>query len=89
MGELIAVFKIMPDSVEADLDAITEQAKDLTPEGVTFESVNIKPVAFGLKAIHVTVSMEDSEEISVDGIEEAFAKIEGVESVSCEDVGRL
>lgn len=89
MGELIAVFKIMPESVESDLDALQEQAKDVIPEGVSWESVEIKPVAFGLKAIHVTLRMEDTEDISVDGIEDAFAEIKGVESVSCEDVGRL
>ncbi len=89
MGELIAVFKIMPESVDSDLDALTTQAKDVIPEGVTWESVQTKPVAFGLKALHVTLRMEDSEDISVDGIEDAIAKIQGVESVSCEDVGRL
>ncbi len=89
MGELIAVFKIMPESVESDLDALQEQAKDVIPEGVTWESAEVKPVAFGLKAIHVTLRMEDTEEISVDGLEDSFAKIQGVESVSCEDVGRL
>ncbi|MDX1611052.1 MAG: elongation factor 1-beta [Candidatus Thermoplasmatota archaeon] len=88
MGEIIAVFKVMPASVETDLATIEKQLADVVPDGVKLEKVETKPVAFGLKALHATITMEDSEEISVDGIEEAFQGIDGVESVSVEAVGR-
>lgn len=89
MGEIIAVFKIMPESVETDLGAIEKELGNGLPDGVTLENVETKPVAFGLKALHATLLMEDSEDISVDDIEASLSEIEGVESVSVEDVGRL
>lgn len=89
MGEVIAVFKIMPESPETDHDEILKHVTDLVPEGVSLESHEAEPVAFGLEALMVTVRMPDSEEISADDMETSFAKVEGVESVSISDVGRV
>ncbi len=89
MGELIAVFKIMPESPDTDLESIEKRVKDAVPDGVTFEGSETQPVAFGLKALMVTVRMEDSEDISVDDLEEEISNIGGVESVSVTDVGRI
>lgn len=89
MGELIAVFKIMPEGLETDLNALANEAKKVFPKGVRVERVEQKPVAFGLKSLNVTIIMEDSEAISVDKFEVALGQIKGVESVQCTDVGRL
>ena len=89
MGDLVAVFKIMPDSPETDLDAIESSIRDLVPADVTVEQTETEAVAFGLEALMLTLSMPDSEEISADDMEQDFAKVENVESVECTDVGRL
>lgn len=89
MGEVVAVFKIMPENPETDLDAIKAELEGLIPEGVTIESTDTDPVAFGLEALMVTISMPDSEEISADDMETSFAKIDTVESVTVADVGRV
>lgn len=89
MGDLVAVFKIMPNSPETDLDAIEESIRSLVPADVTVEQTATDPVAFGLEALMVTLSMPDSEEISADHMEQDFAKVDGVESVECTDVGRI
>lgn len=89
MGELIAVFKIMPQGVETDLETLEATVRKTVPEGVTVENVEVKPVAFGLKSLNVTMRMEDSEDLSIDGLETALSEIDGVESVQVVDVGRL
>ncbi len=89
MGDLVAVFKIMPASPETDLDEIEDSVRSVVPSDVTVEQVSTEPVAFGLEAVMVTLSMADSEEISADDMENDFAKIDNVESVECTDVGRL
>lgn len=89
MGDLVAVFKVMPESPDTDLGAIEDALESLIPQGVQLEQTQTEPVAFGLEALMVTVSMPDSEEISADDMEQDFAKIDGVESVECTDVGRL
>lgn len=89
MGDLIAVFKIMPADRDTDLDAIKQEIETLIPEGVSIQETETEPVAFGLEALMVTVRMPDSEDISSDAMEQAFAKIDEVESVTVADVGRL
>lgn len=89
MGDVIAVFKIMPAGKDTDLDRIKDEIADLIPEGVTIEETDTEPVAFGLEALMVTIQMPDSEEISSDAMEQSFAKIEDVESVTIADVGRV
>ncbi len=89
MGDVIAVFKVMPENPETDLDGILDEIRTLVPEGVAVESTDTEPVAFGLEALMVTISMPDSEEISADDMETSFAKVEGVESVTVSDVGRV
>jgi elongation factor 1-beta len=89
MGEIVAVYKVMPENPDTDHDAILEELETLTPDGVTIETTETEPVAFGLEALMVTISMPDSEEISADEMEQSFAKVDGVESVSVDDVGRV
>jgi translation elongation factor aEF-1 beta len=89
LGELIAVFRIMPQGLETDLKGLEAEARKAIPEGVKVERVEQKPIAYGLKSLNVTILMEDSESISVDSIESALSKLKGVESVQCTDVGRL
>jgi elongation factor 1-beta len=89
MGEIVAVYKVMPENPDTDHDAILEELETLTLDGVTIETTETEPVAFGLEALMVTISMPDSEEISADEMEQSFAKVDGVESVSVDDVGRV
>jgi len=60
MGTALIKIKIMPDSPDADLDAIEEKAKQIISEekgeNLKFER---EPVAFGLNAIIVGMSREE------------------------------
>lgn len=89
MGDVVAVFKIMPENPETDLETIKTEIANLIPDGVSIEQTETSPVAFGLEALMVTIQMPDSEEISADDMETSFAKVDGVESVSISDVGRV
>lgn len=90
MGQLIAVFRLMPEGLEVDLEAMKAEVKKVTPSGVQLQGWQVKPVAFGLKALDVTIIMNDEQEdVSTDTIEEAYSGIPGVGSVQCTDVGRL
>ena len=90
MGRLIAVFRLMPESPETDLETIKAAVKTVTPKGVDLQGWQVKPIAFGLNALDVTIVMNDEQEdVSTDSIEEAYNGIEGVGGVQCTDVGRL
>lgn len=89
MGEVVAVYKIMPENPETDLDAIRSEIEALVPDEATVEGTDTEAVAFGLEALMVTIKMPDSEDMSPDEMESSFEKVKAVESVSLDDVGRL
>ncbi len=88
MGDVAAAIKVMPNSPEIDLDDLQDSLEAALPEGAEITGVNTDDVAFGLTALIPTVIVPD-EEGGTEAVEEAFAELDEVESVSVEDVGRL
>jgi elongation factor 1-beta len=88
MGKVAAKIKVMPNSPDVDLDALQERLEGALPEGAKINGVEREDVAFGLVALFPTVVVPDDSG-GTDPVEEAFAEIEGVESVSVENTGRI
>ncbi|MEF8788565.1 MAG: elongation factor 1-beta [Haloarculaceae archaeon] len=88
MGKVAARLKVMPQSPEIDLDALQERLENALPEGAKISRVDRDDVAFGLVALLPTVIVPDDAGGS-DAVEEAFAQVEGVESVKVDQVGRI
>ena len=87
MGAAIIIVKLMPESPQTDLEAIKNSSRSLLEEaGAKNISFEEKPIAFGLKAILVKISI--SEERGSDFIESLLSKIPSVSSVSIEDYRR-
>jgi elongation factor 1-beta len=88
MGKVAAKIKVMPQSPEVDLDALQERLEGSLPEGAKINGFERDEVAFGLVALFPTVVVPDDSG-GTDAVEEAFTAVEGVESVTVEEVGRL
>ena len=88
MGKVAAKIKIMPQSPDVDLDALQERLEGALPDGAKIKGFERDDVAFGLVALFPTVIVPDDSG-GTEAVEEAFADVEGVESVSVENVGRL
>jgi elongation factor 1-beta len=88
MGKVIAQIKVMPEDADTDLDALEAGLEGALPEGAELNGIKREDVAFGLVALMVNVGVED-EEGGTEAVEDAFAGVEDVESVSVEDVGRV
>ena len=89
MADVVVTMKVMPSSVEVDLDALYEKVREKIVDFSEMENMKkeIEPIAFGLKAIKVMFVM--SEDIgATDPLEEDIANIEEVESVKITDVRR-
>ena len=85
----IVTFRIMPSSVDVNLDSISDK---ILKEIKTFtKTENFKkelvPVAFGLKALSIMFVMPE-EMGGTDPLEDKIREIEGVESVEVTDVRR-
>lgn len=87
MGVAVIKIKIMPSSVEEDLEKIKIGAEEkiLSGKGTNprFEEENI---AFGLKAILVSFALDENFEL--ENIEKELENIEGVNSVQVVDMRR-
>ena len=88
MGKVAAKIKVMPQSPDVDLDALQERLEQSLPEGAKINGFERDDVAFGLVALFPTVVVPDDSG-GTDAVEEAFATVEGVESVDVDSVGRL
>jgi elongation factor 1-beta len=88
MGKVAAQLKVMPQSPDIDLDVLQERFENALPEGAKISRTDRDDVAFGLVALLPTVIVPDDAGGS-DAVEEAFAQVEGVESVTVQQVGRI
>ena len=88
MARVVITLRIMPESVDVDLDALLERIKTAVPDGTDVRATEIVPVAFGLKAIRMNVAREESMGGPED-IEKAIRALEGVSQVEVEMLSRM
>ncbi len=89
MGTAALKLKIMPESPESNLESIKLKAKELAVNHnkVLVHSIEEEEIAFGLKAIIITLVWPEELEQSI--IEEEFSKIPEVNSVEVIDFRRV
>jgi len=87
MANMNVKIKIMPTSVDVNLENIKDETKKLI-ESKEGEVINFEEeaIAFGLKAI--IVLFQWPEESSLDEVEEELGKIENVNSIQITDMRR-
>ena len=88
MGQVAVLFRLMPQSVETDMRAMGEAVRGALPAGAQLRGLQVKDIAFGLKALLVSIVMSDAGGI-LPAIEEALARIPHVESVEVMEEGLL
>ena len=89
MAKAIITFKLMPESVDIDLEPIKEKALTIAKEAGSVGQMQsrIDPIAFGLKA--VIAFFEWPEEKELEEVEEAFKNIENVNSIQITDLRKI
>jgi elongation factor 1-beta len=88
MGQVAVLFRLMPQGVETDMPALATAAKGALPTGVTLRGMQVKDIAYGLKALLLSVVMPDTEGV-LDATEHALAKVPHVESVEVMEEGLI
>lgn len=88
MGKVLAVMKVMPASVDIDLEALKKELGNAMPPEATLRGVKEEPIAFGLVALKVSVILDDTAG-GTDAIEKAFQELENVSEVQVEAVSLL
>ena len=82
MGDVICVFRIMPDSPD-NFDSIKAGLEALQPDRLEEE-----PIAFGLKALKFTKIIPDEVEGALPELEEKLKNVEHIQSVETITVSR-
>lgn len=88
VGDVAAKMKIMPSGIETNLEALKTRLEAAVPAGAKLHGFSEEPIAFGLKAVIAVVIVGDMEG-GTEQVEEAFAAVDEVESVSVVELGRL
>jgi len=83
MTGVVVLLKVLP----ADLVDF-EDLKKAVLEKVDAKKVEVEPIAFGLKALNITVVLEDAEG-GTDKLEETLKSLPQVGDVRVEGIGRL
>ncbi len=87
MSVVAVKIKIMPDSPESDMKKIEKDVKAvLEKNGVKNPKFEVKPIAFGLKALIIMFGWPEDKEL--EELEEKLKKIASVGSVQVIDIRR-
>jgi len=89
MGEVIGLIRVMPGEVleEEQIEKMKNDIKAIIKPPAKIGSIEVKPVAFGLKGLNVTIVVPDDAG-GLDPIAEMITKVENVDSAEVTDVGR-
>lgn len=83
MGQIVAVYDLMPENTEIDLDKIATNLSQSVPSGVKVIEAKILPVAFGLNKINAGFVIDDSNDSIGSDLENSLSSIDGIENVEC------
>jgi elongation factor 1-beta len=88
MGEVAVQLKVMPNGPDIDLKGLSNRiTSQVAPYGRLY-SCEVQPIAFGLKALMLTVIVEDKEG-GTEALEASISEIDEVESVQVGAVTRM
>jgi len=89
MGFVLITVRLMPEDVETDLDKIREEVNSIvTKFGGKIEKIDKEPVAFGLVALIIILSLNEAIS-NLDPLEDLLRNVVGVESAEVIDVRRM
>jgi elongation factor 1-beta len=88
MAEVAVQLKIMPNGPDVDLKSLSNRITSQVADYGRMYSCEVQPIAFGLKALLLTVLVEDKEG-GTEAVEAFISEIDEVESVQVVAVTRM
>ncbi len=85
MGDVMLVYRVMPEDPDADLDAIMEEIKKIAEKYGSYKGSVVEKIAFGLKAVKPSIVIPDEGGI-VDELEDKLRNIKGIQSAEAVDI---
>ena len=88
MGEVALKYRIMPKSPDSDIETIVSKISEVIPDDANLGAHEIKPFAFGLKAIFVAILGIDRDGFATE-VEESLKNLPEVQSVEIEEMSLI
>ena len=88
MGEVALKYRIMPESPDSDIETIVSRISEVIPDDANLGAHEIKPFAFGLKAIFVAILGIDRDGFATE-VEESLKNLPEVQSVEIEEMSLI
>lgn len=88
VGEVGLQYRVLPEGVEVDLEELKKKIQGALPAGAALRASETKPLAFGLKALHVLIVLDDKKG-GAEQVEAAITAVAGVQSVEIVQMGLL
>lgn len=89
VAKVLVGLKILPEDVEVDLKRLVNEVSKKLPEGYNLHHYQEEPIAFGLKALKLYISMPEETEGGTERLEEIVKNVEGVSQVEVDMVTRI
>lgn len=89
MARVAVIMRVLPNSVDITPSQLLERIKEALPEDYQIMGSGEEPIAFGLKALKLIVSMPEETEGGTEALEEVIKSVDVVEEVEVEAVHRL
>jgi elongation factor 1-beta len=87
MGRVLTQIKVFPTEVGVDMKKLQNDIREGLPEGATIMKAEEEPIAFGLVALVLTISMIERDGI-VEDVEKALASTANVGEIQTVAISR-
>lgn len=85
MGEVLVVFKVLPEDSETSIEDLKVSVKNSLEGVCEINNVEETDIGYGLKALRLSVIVPD-EEGKIGAVEERLQSVTGVGQIDTEDV---
>lgn len=88
MSKLIVRMKILPEDIDTDLDKLLDSIVSTLPSDIGVKSNMKEPIAFGLNALVIDFSLEDSDG-QMERLENIVKGVKGVSEIQVVNLSRI
>jgi elongation factor 1-beta len=89
MARVAVVLKVYPEDVNIDLEELRREIERRLPQDYSLKAWDEEPIAFGLKALRLLITMPEEIEGGTEPLEQIISQVPGVSQVEVEMIQRV
>ncbi len=89
LGKVMVLIRVFPESIDINLQELVKKIGESLPKEYNLVNYEEEPIAFGLKALNILITMPELKEGGTYELEQIISKIEGVSEIEVLKVTRM